>query len=135
MNQLQNFQFNTLTVRTLVREGEPWFVASDVCAALELSNPSKSVSGHVHEDDKSNLELDLPGKAPLVINESGLYALIFGSRKPEAKVFKRWVTSEVLPSIRKTGAYSLEQATLLLENKDRTIQALCHQVATLAPII
>ena len=96
----------SLSVRTVLRDGEPWFVAADVCAALGHTNTSKAVEDHVHTEDKANHSLGLPGSAPTVVNESGLYALIFGSRKEEAQRFKRWVTSEVLPSIRKTGAYS-----------------------------
>lgn len=106
MTKLAVFAFGNQEIRTVTDEhGEIWFVAADVCAALELVNPSKALADHVDDEDKSNLQLDLPGKAPLVVNESGLYALIFGSRKEAAKRFKRWVTSEVLPAIRKTGQY------------------------------
>ncbi len=102
------FSFESNELRTVVDEqGNPWFVAADVCAVLGHTNPSKAVSDHVHDDDKSNRSLGLSGKAPLVVNESGLYALIFGSRLEQAKAFKKWITSEVLPSIRKTGSYSV----------------------------
>lgn len=105
---LTTFNFNQVNVRVVNdSEGNPWFVAADVCSVLGHTNPSKAVSDHVHDDDKSNRSLGLSGKAPLVVNESGLYALIFGSRLEEAKAFKKWVTSEVLPSIRKTGTYSV----------------------------
>ena len=105
---LTTFSFNQVNVRVVNdSEGNPWFVAADVCSVLGHTNPSKAVSDHVHDDDKSNRSLGLSGKAPLVVNESGLYALIFGSRLEEAKAFKKWVTSEVLPSIRKTGTYSV----------------------------
>lgn len=105
---LTTFNFNQVNVRTVTDEqGNPWFVAADVCKVLGHTNPSKAVSDHVHDDDKSNHSLGLSGKAPLVVNESGLYALIFGSRLEEAKAFKKWVTSEVLPSIRNTGSYSV----------------------------
>ena len=108
---LSVFKFDSLEVRTVVGEdGQPWFVAADVCAALGHSNPSKAVDDHVHEEDKSNHSLGLPGKAPLTINESGLYALIFGSRLETAQRFKKWVTAEVLPSIRKTGSYAMPSA-------------------------
>ena len=80
-------------------------MAADVCAALELANLTKAVADHVDAEDKANFQLGLPGSAPTVVNESGLYALIFGSRKQSAKRFKRWVTSEVLPAIRKNGQY------------------------------
>ena len=95
------------TVRTVLRDGEPWFVAADVCAALEISNTTDalkrldadeqalgSIEGISRGNDSANL-----------INESGLYSLVLGSRKPDAKRFKKWVTSEVLPAIRKTGGY------------------------------
>lgn len=104
---LSVFKFEALEVRTVVGDdGQTWFVAADVCAALGHSNPSKAVADHVHDDDKANQSLGLPGSAPTVVNESGLYALIFGSRLETAQRFKKWVTSEVLPSIRKTGAYA-----------------------------
>ena len=78
MQNLSVFHFDALEVRAVTIDGKPWFVASDVCAALGHSNPSKAVSGHVDDDDKSNHSLGLPGKQPLVVNEPGLYALIFG---------------------------------------------------------
>ena len=103
---LSIFKFESREVRAVTVDGAPWFVAADVCAALGHSNPSKAVEDHVHSEDKSNHSLGLPGKAPLTVNESGLYALIFGSRLEAAQRFKKWVTSEVLPSIRKTGSYT-----------------------------
>ena len=111
MSSLSIFHFDALEVRAVTIDGNPWFVASDVCAALGHSNPSKAVSDHVDDDDKSNHSLGLPGKQPLVVNESGLYALIFGSQLESAKRFKKWVTSEVLPSIRSTGGYIAPQAS------------------------
>jgi prophage antirepressor-like protein len=81
------------------------FFAKEVCDVLGHTNPSKAVDDHVDAEDKQNVSLGLPGRAPLVVNESGLYALIFGSKTPESKRFKDWVTSKVLPSIRKTGSY------------------------------
>nr|DAW90851.1 MAG TPA: repressor domain protein [Bacteriophage sp.] len=110
-NGVVPFQNETLncTVRAVVKEGEPWFVAKDVCDALEIGNVSQAVS-YLDEDEKSNIITnDIAqngGRAPLIINESGLYSLILRSRKPEAKKFKKWVTAEVLPSIRKHGAYA-----------------------------
>ena len=96
-------------VRVVERDGEPWFVAADVCKALEIGNPSQ-VLVRLEDDEKMNTLISNEGNQRgnpnmTVVNESGLYALIFGSRKPEAKVFKRWVTHEVLPTIRKTGGY------------------------------
>jgi prophage antirepressor-like protein len=94
-------------VRAIMRDGEPWFVAADVCKALEIGNPSQ-VLVRLEDDEKMNTLISNEGNQRgnpnmTVVNESGLYALIFGSRKPEAKVFKRWVTSDILPSIRRTG--------------------------------
>ena len=96
-------------VRAIMRDGEPWFVAADVCKALEIGNPSQ-VLVRLEDDEKMNTLISNEGNQRgnpnmTVVNESGLYALIFGSRKPEAKVFKRWVTHEVLPTVRKTGGY------------------------------
>ena len=90
-------------IRTLNLNGEPWFVAVDVCIALDLSNPTIAVS-RLDEDERAKFNLGRQGDATIV-NEPGLYTLILGSRKPEAKAFKRWVTHEVIPAIRKHGAY------------------------------
>lgn len=140
---LTRYNNNTIsaTVRTVIIDGEPWFVAQDVCRQLGLTNPSKALEG-LDDDEYTTLDgvitesniggfggrLTPPtnitdryigsnsqpvdifirangGKSPLVVNESGLYHLIFKSQKPEAKAFRKWVTSEVLPQIRKTGRY------------------------------
>ena len=94
-------------VRSMVIEGEPWFVGKDVAAILGYRETAKAIRTHVDEDDKGVSVLDTPGGSQelIVINESGLYSLIFSSKLPKAKEFKHWVTSEVLPSIRKTGMY------------------------------
>ena len=109
MTKLAVFSFDNHEIRTVTDEhGEAWFVANDVCAALELENPSQALRTHVDEDDLQRMDAtDNLGRKQLTnhINESGLYALIFGSRKESAKRFKRWVTSEVLPAIRKDGYY------------------------------
>ena len=84
-------------------DGEPWFVAVDVCNALELSNPT-IVTSRLDDDERAKFNLGRQGEATIV-NEPGLYSLVLGSRKPEAKAFKRWITHEVIPSIRKHGAY------------------------------
>lgn len=105
-------------VRTLNLNGEPWFVAADVCKALELGNPSMTVE-RLDDDEKGISTIDtLGGKQRMaIINEPGLYSLVITSRKPEAKAFKRWITHEVIPAIRKYGGYMtkslLEQ---MLEN-------------------
>lgn len=109
---------------TTDEQGEPWFVAKDVCAILGLSNPRTSLA-LLDEDEKGVHTMDTPGgKQELTtVNESGLYSLILRSRKPEAKAFKRWVTSEVLPSIRKHGMYATP-ATIedMIANPDIIIQ-------------
>lgn len=94
-------------VRTVLIEGEPWFVGKDVAEILGYSNPQKAIRAHVDEEDKGVNEMDTPGgKQNLtVVNESGLYSLILSSKLPNAKKFKKWVTSEVLPSIRKHEVY------------------------------
>ena len=108
MTKLAVFSFGNHEIRTVTDEhGEAWFVANDVCEALELGNPSQALRTHVDEEDLQRVDtLTLGGLQKLNhVNESGLYALIFGSRKESAKRFKRWVTSEVLPAIRKNGYY------------------------------
>lgn len=100
-------------VRAVTLEGEPWFVAADVCRALGLGN-SSDVIKRLDEDERTLVSIEgasngLPVNA---VNEPGLYALILGSRKPEAKAFKRWITHEVIPEIRKTGGYIASQETM-----------------------
>lgn len=102
----QVFMYHSTQVRTVTKDGQPWFVASDVCAALELGNTSAAV-GRLDQDEKGLIPIDTLGgqQSVICVNEPGLYELILGSRKKEAKDFKRWVKHEVLPSIRKHGAY------------------------------
>jgi prophage antirepressor-like protein len=107
--------FEESLVRIVMTDGQPWFVAKDVCAALDLDNPSLAVNGRSDRRGSGGLDDDEKGVATvntlggdqevIIINESGLYALIFKSRKPEARRFRKWVTSEILPAIRKTGSY------------------------------
>lgn len=109
MSKIATFLFETRTIRTQTDEvGDPWFVASDVCEALTIGN-SRDAVGRLDDDEKGVGTIDtLGGKQDVsIINESGLYSLIMTSRKPEAKRFKKWVTSEVLPVIRKTGSYAV----------------------------
>lgn len=123
MNELQIFQNEEFgEVRTVTIDGEPWFAGKDVATALGYSNPQKAVRDHVSEEDRGVNEMDTPsGKQNLVIiNESGVYTLIFGSKLESAKRFKHWVTSEVLPSIRKHGVYAVDE---LLDNPDMAIKA------------
>ncbi|WP_009394033.1 BRO-N domain-containing protein [Pseudomonas bharatica] len=108
------FNFGKQQVRTLLIGGEPWFVASDVCDALELAGRSRNFTRMLDEDEKGAHIVSTPGgdQEMQVVNESGLYALIFKSRKEEARRFKKWITSEVLPSIRRTGRYEDQQAKM-----------------------
>lgn len=124
MTKLAVFSFGNQEIRTTTDEnGEIWFVANDVCAALELTNPHKAVADHVDPEDLTRREALTPGGMQAVnhVNESGLYALIFGSRKESAKRFKRWVTSEVLPAIRKTGQYVADSSVLQHLNTMNTL--------------
>lgn len=101
------FNFVSHTLRVVMRDGEPWFVAADVCAALGIGNTSDALR-RLDEDEQALVSIEGISRGNdqvNIINESGLYSLILGSRKPEAKKFKKWVTSEVLPAIRKTGSY------------------------------
>lgn len=113
MNELQLFNFEENEVRTLLINGEPYLVGSDVAKILGYSNPNKAIRDHVDEEDKLTERFVLSGqnREAIVINESGVYALVFSSKLPDAKRFKRWVTSEVLPQIRKTGSYATPQLT------------------------
>ena len=123
MTKLAVFSFGNQEIRTTTDEhGEAWFVANDVCAALELANPRDALTKHVDPDDVAQSDTtDNLGRKQLTnhVNESGLYALIFGSRKQSAKLFKRWVTSEVLPAIRKNGQYAgkVPQESVVPANK------------------
>ncbi|MBE0269794.1 phage antirepressor protein [Xylella fastidiosa subsp. multiplex] len=126
------FNFHSHAVRVVMRDGNPWFVATDVCTALGYRNPSKAIADHLDDDERSNEQLDRSrmGSKAVIISESGLYALILRSRKPEARKFAKWVTSEVMPSIRKTGGYS---ATGTVVNDDvlYAIWFLCGQFKSL----
>lgn len=115
------------SVRTLVIEGEPWFVGKDVAERLGYANPQKAVRDHVDSDDKGVNEMFTPSgtQAMIIINESGLYSLILSSKLPSAKAFKRWITSEVLPSIRKTGAYGKDDSETDVETIIRCAEIMC----------
>jgi prophage antirepressor-like protein len=111
MNKIQIFRSPEFgQVRTLVKNGEPWLVGKDVAEALGYSNTRDALSKHVDGEDKGVAKCDTLGGAQemVIVNESGLYSLIMGSKLPNAKKFKHWVTSEVLPSLRKTGTYSMK---------------------------
>lgn len=123
MNELKIFENSEFgKVRSLIMEGEPWFVAADVCRALGLTNPTMSMQ-QLDADEKAKLNLGLSGGNTNCVNEYGLYNLVLASRKPEAKAFKRWITHEVIPAIRKHGGYlTPNKAEELLNNPDLIIK-------------
>lgn len=131
MNELQIFTYQQSAVRTVERDGEPWFVLKDVCDVLGIGSPHK-VADRIDEDERNQIPLtDSLGRQQetTIINESGLYNVILRSDKPEAKPFRKWVTSEVIPAIRRHGSYSrkpltpaeqlLAQANVLVEQERR----------------
>ena len=115
MNGLQVFSYNSSEVRTVMRDGEPWFCLKDVCAVLGISK-YRDVAARLDPDEREPVRVDtLGGTQEMVfINESGLYSVILRSDKPEAKPFRKWVTSDVLPTIRKTGRYGLDDTKAAL---------------------
>lgn len=151
MNQLKVFANPTFgSIRTLNIDGEPWFVASDVCKALDINNVSMAIS-RLDDDERDTVSLTegIPGNPnKTIVNEPGLYALVLSSRKPEAKAFKRWITHEVIPSIRKHGGYvagqehmsdeelmakALLMAQKTIADRDARISALQVEVAVAQP--
>ena len=137
MNEVQLFKFEEHEVRSLLINDEPWFVGKDVADVLGYKNPSKALTDHVDKEDKLNNETlsSLGQRGGWIVNESGLYSLILSSKLPNAKKFKRWVTSEVLPALRKTGQYQVKElsgqelmakalieAQSVLEAKDKQIE-------------
>lgn len=114
-NKIQAFDFNERAVRCIMKDGEPWWVAKDVCDVLGLSNPSESLKA-LDEDELTSetLRSGGQGREMNLISESGLYTLILRSNKPEARAFRRWVTHEVLPTLRKTGHYSIDENLMRL---------------------
>jgi len=110
MNDLKIWNYEDSTVRTIEIDGEMWFVGKDVAKVLGYSNTRDALAKHVDEEDKATVAIHdgSQNRNVTVINESGVYALIFGSKLPTAKKFKRWVTSEVLPSIHRTGSYGID---------------------------
>ena len=116
----ENTEFGA--VRALEVDGTPWFVGKDVAEVLGYSNPQKAIRDHVDEEDRTvNESFTVNGTMASLINESGLYSLVLSSKLPGAKAFKRWVTSEVLPSIRKHGLYAIDE---IIANPDMAIAAL-----------
>lgn len=125
--EIKVFLFEDSKVRTVLINGEPWFVGKDVAGILGYSQTAKAIREHVDEEDKGVSVLDTPGgkQNMAIINESGLYSLILSSKLPTSKCFKRWVTNEVLPSIRRHGAYATpETIESILANPDNGIKLL-----------
>lgn len=142
MNELKVFNSEEFgDVRTVTINGDPWFVGKDVAAALGFTNPRDAISTHVFDEDKGVESIDtLGGKQKMtVINESGLYALVFGSRLKSAQRFKHWVTSEVLPAIRRTGGYQMpapqgkELLALAVLEAQKTIEAQNTEIERMKP--
>ena len=127
MADITPFNFGTHAVRVTTRNNQPWFVANDVCEALSYRNTSKAISDHIDEDERYNEPLERGGSM-LFISESGLYALVLRSRKPEARKFAKWVTSEVLPSIRQTGGYAKQPDARRMEHARQLAHAATLQV-------
>ena len=123
MQELKIFESAAFgTVRALGIDGAPWFIGKDVAEILGYSNPQKAVRDHVDEEDRTvNESFTVNGTMGTLINESGLYSLVLSSKLPSAKAFKRWVTCEVLPSIRKHGLYAIDE---IIANPDMAIAAL-----------
>lgn len=118
------------TVRTIIKDGEPWFVGKDVAENLEYRNGSRDIKRHVDEEDRQKILIS-DGNQPkptIVINESGLYSLVLSSKLPSAKRFKRWITAEVLPSIRKHGAYVTDAVLDQLDNNPDLIPDYLHRL-------
>lgn len=131
MNNLQLFEFENQKVRTLKIDDEPYFVGKDVANILGYSNPNKALRDHIDAEDKRGERIATPSgnQVTIVINESGLYSLILSSKMPNAKKFKHWVTSEVLPTIRKHGAYMTDEKAFDVVNNKDGLASLLQQAA------
>ena len=131
MNQMEIFKNPEFgVIRTVEIDGEPWLVGKDVALALGYKNPQEAIRNHVDEEDKGVSEILTPGgmqKLP-IINESGLYSLVLSSKLPKAKQFRRWVTSEVLPTIRKHGAYLTREKLWEIATSPEALLKLCSDL-------
>lgn len=139
-NSLQLFENTDWKIRVIMRDGEPWFVASDVCKCLELKDDAGTICRELDEQDKVTLSreefaggisnrgiicsVDARVQSLVFVSESGMYDLVIMSRKPEAKAFKRWVTHDVIPSIRKTGGYGIRTVDDMINDPDTAIRLL-----------
>ena len=143
MQELQIFKNKEFEVRTVTIDNEPWFIGRDVATALGYAKPENAISTHVNDEDKTSTLIQGSGSnyksKAIIINESGLYALIFGSKLESAKRFKHWVTSEVLPTIRKTGGYQMqppqgkELMALAVLEAQKTIEEQTAQIERMRP--
>ena len=141
-NKIQVWNYESSEVRTVQVNGEPWFVGKDVATVLGYSNTRDAIARHVDEEDKAGVGIHDGSqmREVVVVNESGLYSLVLSSKLPNAKKFKRWVTSEVLPSIRKHGSYSVQsqfadlspqlQVLIQMETRQKQIEARQVEQAT-----
>ena len=135
MNELQKFNFEGNEVRTVTINDQPYFVGKDVATVLGYKNTKDALSKHVDDEDKQILRSqnttleNIPNRGLQIINESGLYSLIIGSKLPQAKKFKRWVTSEVLPAIRKHGAYMTDEKAFDVVHNASGLADLLQQAA------
>jgi len=141
-NEIQVWNYESSEVRTVQVNGEPWFVGKDVATVLGYSNTRDAIARHVDEEDKAGVGIHDGSqmREVVVVNESGLYSLVLSSKLPNAKKFKRWVTSEVLPSIRKHGSYSVQsqfadlspqlQVLIQMETRQKQIEARQAEQAT-----
>lgn len=131
MNELKNFSFEGRQIRALTIEGEPYFVGKDVAEVLGYSNSRKAIADHVDSEDKGVTKCYTLGgtQQTTIINESGLYSLILSSKLPDAKKFKHWVTSEVLPTIRKHGAYMTDAKAAAIVTDKGSLADLLQQAA------
>lgn len=141
MSALQLFSYSGQEVRTQLIDGEPWFVLADLCTVLGLGSPHK-VAERISEDDRNQTPvMDSLGRkqSTTIVNESGMYEVIIRSDKPEAKAFRRWLTAEVIPSIRKTGSYGVAAPTgqqllaLAVMEAQRVIESKDERIAVLEP--
>lgn len=132
MNEVQLFNFENHEVRSLLINSEPWFVGRDVAEVLGYKKPENAIANHVDDDDKTTTLIQGIGSnyksKTMIINESGLYSLVLSSKLPSAKKFKRWVTSEVLPALRKTGQYQVKE----LSGQELMAKALIEAQSVLA---
>ena len=127
LQTFQNLEFGE--IRSMTINGEPWFVGKDIAAALGYKESAKAIREHIDDEDKGVSVLDTPGgkQKTVIINESGMYSLILSSKLEGAKRFKRWVTSEILPSIRKTGAYATDSAAAEYKARELRIKEMNAQ--------